>query len=240
MRLAGKVALVTGAAGGIGSAIVARFRAEGATVHATDRASGPGIDPLDVTQAADWDAAHARVAQLHGRLDILVHNAGISGFLPLERLEPADWQRFLDVHATGAYLGTRALLPLMKAAPTAAVVAIGSTLALRPAGPLPAYAAAKGALRNFCRSVALDLAGQGLAIRVNSIHPGSTETAMMEANLSADPGGRARRMAAHPLAKALGRLVRPEDVAAAALFLASDEAAYITGIDLPVDGGATV
>ncbi len=240
MRLAGKVALVTGAAGGIGAAIVARFRAEGAHVLATDRVETPGTLPLDVTERAQWDALAAQHVAPHGRLDVLVHNAGISGLTPLADLSPERWQAFLAVHATAVLMGTQVLRPFLEAAPSAAIVAVGSTLALRPAAPLAAYAAAKAAQRNLIKAMALDFAARGLPIRANLVHPGSTETAMMAANLAGDPDGRARRMAAHPLARALGRLVAPEDVASAVLFLASDESRFVTGIDLPVDGGATI
>lgn len=240
MRLSGKVALVTGAAGGIGAAIVARFRAEGAHVLATDRAEAPGLLSLDVTDAAQWRALAAQHVAPFGRLDILVHNAGISGFTPFADLTPERWQAFLDVHATAVLTGTQVLRPLLEAAPSASIVAIGSTLALRPAAPLPAYAAAKAAQRNLVKAIALDFAARGLPVRANLVHPGSTETPMMAANLAGDPEGRARRMAAHPLARALGRLVAPEDVANAVLFLASDESRFVTGIDLPVDGGATI
>ncbi len=207
---------------------------------ASDRTAADEMVALDVTSGMQWAALSHDLEARFGRLDILVHNAGISGLLPLEALEPADWQRFMAVNAGGAYLGTRALLPLLRAASTASVIAIGSTLALRPAGALPAYSASKGALRNLVKAIALDCAGRGERIRANCIHPGSTETAMMAANLAADPGGRARRVAAHPLAKGWDRLVSSEDVAAAAVFLASDESVFITGIDLPVDGGATI
>lgn len=240
MRLAGRIALVTGAAGGIGAAIVRRFRAEGAETIAADRAAGAGLVPLDVTRADDWARVAASHVAPHGRLDILVHNAGISGFTPLPELQPTRWQAFLDVHATAVLIGTQALLPFLAAARSASVVAIGSTLALRPAGPLAAYTAAKAAQRNLVKAMALDFAARGLPIRANLVHPGSTETPMLAANLEGDPEGRARRMAAHPLARALGRLVAPEDVADAVLFLASDESAFVTGADLPVDGGATI
>jgi NAD(P)-dependent dehydrogenase (short-subunit alcohol dehydrogenase family) len=240
MRLSGKVALVTGAAQGIGAAIAARFRAEGAEVMATDLKEANAIRLLDVTRVDDWAEIHAHLAERHGRLDVLVHNAGISGFAPLAQLTPERWQAFFEVNVTGAFLGTRALMPLLEKAPSASIIAIGSTLALRPAGPLPAYAASKGALRSFVKAIALDCAHRGTRIRANAIHPGSTETPMMAANLEGDAEGRARRLAAHPLSKGLGRLVMPEDVAAAALFLASDESIFITGIDLPVDGGATI
>lgn len=241
MRLAGKVALVTGAAGGIGAAIVALFRAEGATVIATDLAgTGPGIEPLDVTVGSDWARLAAAIEEAHGRLDILVHNAGISGFVPLADLEPEAWQRFIETNAGSVYLGSRQLMPLLERAPSASLIAIGSTLGLRPAAPLPAYSAAKGAMRNLVKAIALDCARRGTRIRANCIHPGSTETPMMAANLKGDAEGHARRLAAHPLCAAWGELVQPLDIARAALFLASDESRMITGIDLPVDGGATI
>jgi NAD(P)-dependent dehydrogenase (short-subunit alcohol dehydrogenase family) len=240
MRLAGKAALVTGAAGGIGSAIAARFAAEGAEVTGADIAPGDGIVPLDVTREAEWHEIADALRHRHGRLDALVLAHGISGFRPLAGLDQAEWTRVLTVNATSAYLGVRTLMPIMEAAPTAAIVAIGSTLGLRPVGQLPAYAASKGALINLVKAIATDCARRGTRVRANCIHPGSTETAMLEANLAGDPEGRARRMAAHPLSRGWGRLVAPGDVASAALFLASDEAAYITGIDLPVDGGATI
>jgi NAD(P)-dependent dehydrogenase (short-subunit alcohol dehydrogenase family) len=243
MRLAGKVALVTGAAGGIGAAIVNLFRAEGATVIATDLADPDGTDgvePLDVTQEATWRTVGDRLASAHGRLDILVHNAGISGFVPLADLEEAAWHRFLDTNVGGAYLGTRVLMPLLEVAPTGSIVAIGSTLALRPASALPAYSASKGALRNLIKSIALDCANRGTRIRANSVHPGSTETPLMAANMAGNPEGRGRRMAVHPLSKGWNELIQPDDVAKAVLFLASDESRMITGIDLPVDAGATI
>jgi NAD(P)-dependent dehydrogenase (short-subunit alcohol dehydrogenase family) len=243
MRLAGKVALVTGAAGGIGAAIVNLFRTEGATVIATDLA-GPdgtgGVEPLDVTQEAAWRAVGDRLASTHGRLDILVHNAGISGFVPLADLEEAAWHRFLDTNVGSAYLGTRLLMPLLEAAPSASIVAIGSTLALRPAWALPAYSASKGALSNLIKSIALDCARKATRIRANCVHPGSTETPLMAANMAGDPEGYQRRMSVHPLCRGWDELIQPDDVARAVLFLASDDSRMITGVDLPVDAGATI
>jgi NAD(P)-dependent dehydrogenase (short-subunit alcohol dehydrogenase family) len=243
MRLAGKVALVTGASGGIGAAIVGLFRAEGATVIATDLAGSDGADavkPLDVTREAAWRACGEQLRADHGRLDVLVHNAGVSGFVPIADLEEAAWHRFLDINVGSAYLGTRVLMPLLEVAATGSIVAIGSTLALRPAWALPAYSASKGALRNLIKSIALDCANRGTRIRANSVHPGSTETPLMAANIAGDPEGHRRRMAVHPLCKGWNELIQPVDVAKAVLFLASDESRMITGIDLPVDAGATV
>ena len=240
MRLAGKSVLVTGAAGGIGAAIVRRFEAEGATVIATDRAPGPGIEYLDVTSEADWRRIRDQIDARHGRLDALVHNAGISGMIPLADLDEEMWHCFLDTNAGSAYLGSRLLMPLLEAAAAASIIAIGSTLALRPSGALPAYSAAKGALRNLVKAIALDCAQRGTRIRANCVHPGSTETPMMAANIADDPDGHRRRMVAHPLCRGWGELIKPDDVAGAALFLASDDSRMITGIDLPVDGGATI
>lgn len=243
MRLAGKVAIVTGAAGGIGAAIAALFRAEGATVIATDLAGRDGegdIDVLDVTLEAGWRAVGERVRLVHGRLDVLVHNAGISGFVPLADLEEDAWRQFLDTNVGSVYLGTRLLMPLLEAAPTASIIAIGSTLALRPAWALPAYSASKGALRNLIKSIALDCAQRGTRIRANLVHPGSTETPLMAANIAGDPDGHLRRMAVHPLCRGWGELIQPDDVARSVLFLASDDSRMITGVDLPVDAGATI
>lgn len=131
-------------------------------------------------------------------------------------------------------------MPLLEAAPTASVVAIGSTLALRPAWALPAYSASKGALRNLVKSIALDCAHRGTRIRANCVHPGSTETPLMAANIAGDADGHRRRMAVHPLCQGWGELVQPDDVARSVLFLASDESRMITGVDLPVDAGATI
>jgi len=243
MRLEGKVALVTGAAGGIGAAIVDLFRAEGATVIATDlsRADHPGaIEPMDVTRESAWRAIAELLDAAHGRLDILVHNAGISGFVPLADLEEAAWHRFLDTNVGSAYLGSRVLMPLLEVAATGSIVAVGSTLALRPSSALPAYSASKGALRNLIKSIALDCANRGTRIRANCVHPGSTETPLMAANIAGDPEGHQRRMAVHPLCRSWNELIQPNDVARAVLFLASDDSRMITGIDLPVDAGATI
>ena len=162
------------------------------------------------------------------------------GKIPLADLDEAMWHSFLDTNAGSAYLGCRLLMPLLEAAAAASIIAIGSTLALRPSGALPAYSAAKGALRNLVKAIAIDCAQRGTRVRANCVHPGSTQTAMMAANIAEDPDGHRRRMMAHPLCRGWGELIKPDDVAGAALFLASDDSRMITGIDLPVDGGATI
>ncbi len=252
-RLAGRRALVTGGAAGIGAAIAARLVAEGAHVAVADIDEARGTATanalgeaarfrrLDVTQEADWIAAR-EAAEAEGGLSILVNNAGISGLKDVEAADLAFWRRFQSVNADGAFLGIHTMLPLLRASQPAAIVNVGSTLALKPAADLPAYSASKGALRNLTKSVALHCARLGDRIRCNAVHPGSVLTDMVARNL-ADDGAKLsmeRRMAAHPYARALGRLATPEDVANAVLFLVSEESAFVTGVDLPVDGGATI
>lgn len=255
MKLAGHIALVTGGSGGIGEAICRSFCGEGATVWIADRdvaaasaladslGSSARAVALDVADEGDWQALAAAIDGAHGRLDVLVNAAGISGFGAIDAIDFAFWSRFQRINADSIFLSVHSLRTLLERSPAAAIVNIGSTLALRPHAQLPAYSAAKGSLRALTRSLALYFADRGCNVRCNAVHPGSTLTPMMEANLGADPERREelyrQRVAAHPLGKALGRVVLPEDVAKAVLFLASDDSAFITGIDLPVDGGAT-
>lgn len=249
MRLTGRVALITGAAGGIGQAVAQRFAAEGASLWLADVADcaplaaelGARALRLDVTREADWAAAARAVGPLHA----LVNNTGISGLRAVDDMALEEWRRFQAVNLEGAMLGMRAMLPALRraAAPAgacAAVVNVGSTLALRPQAMLPAYAASKAGLAALTKAVALDCARRGERVRVNALHPGSVETAMMRANAAGDPQALARRMAAHPLAAAWGHLVTADDVAAAALFLCCDDSRMVTGIDLVVDAGATI
>lgn len=256
MKLAGKIALVTGAAGGIGTAIARLFAREGARLILADLSSAnlkPLIDELgdlatgeviDVSIAADWAALAARIGEAHGRLDVLVNNAGISGFGDLDSIDADFWSRFQRINADSIFHSVQALAPLLRRADQASIVNIGSILALRPSPQLPAYSAAKASLRAQTKAYALHFAERGEYIRCNAVHPGSTLTPMMDANLGTDPAEREeryrQRVAAHPLGAAAGRIVLPEDVAKAVLFLACDDSAFITGIDLPVDGGATI
>ena len=251
-RLADRLALVTGACGGIGAACVDTFLREGARVHAVDVRRDDGLlarwggdvsfTAMDITDESAWRGLAAALAPA-GALHVLVNAAGISGLRDVEAADYAFWSRFQRINSDAVFLSIHHLLPLMKSAPAAAIINVGSTLALKPSADLPAYSASKGALRNFTRSVALHCAMQGYRIRCNSVHPGSTLTPMMEANLGSSAEERersmARRMAAHPYSRSIGRIALPQDVANAVLFLASDEAAFITGVDLPVDGGAT-
>jgi NAD(P)-dependent dehydrogenase (short-subunit alcohol dehydrogenase family) len=252
-RLAHRRALVTGACGGIGAACVDVLLREGASVHGVDRVRDDELlrgwgervafTTMDVTEESGWLTL---AATLHagGPLHVLVNAAGISGLGNVEDVDYAFWTRFQRTNVDSAFLAIHHLLPSLKQAPSAAIVNVGSTLALKPSADLPAYSASKGALRNLTRSVALHCAQRGYRIRCNSVHPGSTLTPMMEANLGDDEEARRRnlerRMQVHPYARALGRIALPRDVANAVLFLVSDEAEFITGVDLPVDGGATI
>lgn len=256
MKLAGRIALVTGAAGGIGAAVARTFVAEGARVICADVARevafalaeelGEGAEGavLDVAKRADWDRLAAEIEGRHGRLDVLVNNAGISGMGDLDSIDTEFWERFQRTNADSIFHSVQAMAPLLRASDHAAVVNIGSLLALRPNAALPAYSAAKASLRAQTKAYALHFAQRGEYIRVNAVHPGSTLTPMMEANLGDTQEEReanyARRVAAHPLGAATGRIVLPEDVAKAVLFLSCEDSAFITGIDLPVDGGASL
>ncbi len=235
MRLAGKTAIVTGAASGIGQATAALFLQEGATVLAVDQtAQGipPGCQPAlaDVTSET---ATQTIVAGL-GRVDILVTAAGISRGQPAATTSLADWNAVLAVNLTGTFLWVRACLAPMARQKSGSIVTLASQLARAGGRGNAAYVASKSAVLGLTRSIALDYAAHG--IRCNAVLPGATETPMLARSFSraADPdAARGRSRARHPM----GRFGRPEEVAASILHLASDETGFVTGIELPVDGG---
>lgn len=253
-RLTGKVALVTGAARGIGAAIALAFHAEGATVWLTDLRDAEGeslagsLGPpatylhLDVREETDWNAVVAEVLATHGRLDVLVNNAGITGFedsaAPQNPCEAAlaDWQRVHRTTLDGVFLGCREALRAMRAAGTGSIINIGSRSGVVGIPGAAAYASAKGAVRNHTRSVALWAAEQGTAIRCNVVQPAAVLTPMWEPMLGDGPD-REARMAAFVADTPLRRFGQPGEVAAVAVLLASDEATYITGSEINVDGG---
>jgi NAD(P)-dependent dehydrogenase (short-subunit alcohol dehydrogenase family) len=242
-RLADKVTLVTGAAGGIGRAVSALFAAEGAQVAASDLAAPEDRDAalslaLDVTREDHWARAMEAVLDRFGRLDVLVNNAGLALTKRLEETTLEDWRRVLAVNLDGAFLGTRAAIGVMKQTGGGAIVNLSSAAGIVGAPLLAAYSAAKGGLRLFTKSAALYCAEQGYGIRVNSLHPGFTDTAMLDGITQAygDPATVKAKLAKR---QPLGRLAAPEEVARAALYLASDEAAYMTGAELVLDGGFT-
>jgi 3(or 17)beta-hydroxysteroid dehydrogenase len=242
-RLAGKVAVITGAAGGIGRALVALFRTEGAQVVATDL-SAPKLDsalslPLDVTSESDWQDALAKVEKRFGRLDILVNNAGYATSGPFADTTLAAWRKVMAVNLDGTFLGMREAMATMarNAKPTGgAIVNVASVAGLVAAPPFAAYAAAKGAIISLTRTVAISAAESGSGIRVNAVCPGFTDTPMLD-NLAHDLGQREAVKAKLAQRQPLGRLCTPEEVAEAVLYLASDAARYVTGTTLVIDGG---
>ena len=252
-RLAGKTALVTGAARGIGEAIARAFATEGAFVYLGDinHADGErvaaeiGVNarylPLDVREERDWEAALQTVAADGRTLDILVNNAGITGIETSHEHDPehvslANWHAVLHTNLDGTFLGCRYAIRAMRPQGTGSIINISSRSGLVGIPTAAAYTASKAAIRNHTKSVALYCAQQGLAIRCNSIHPAAIFTPMWEPMLGPEPQ-RSERLAGMAHDIPLRRLGRVEEVAALALLLASDEATYITGSEYNIDGG---
>jgi 3-oxoacyl-[acyl-carrier protein] reductase len=248
MILAGKTAIVTGGASGIGAGIARRFVAEGARVAIADRdfdaasalARELGPNAIAVaTDVADRDSVTAlatTVASSFGALDVLVNNAGIGHSpQPLEELSDEDFDRIFAVNVRSIYLTARAFVPGMKARGRGAILNIGSTAGVSPRPRLTWYNASKGWVITATRSMAVELAPAG--IRVNAINPVASETPLLATFMGTDtPEVRARFLATIPL----GRFATPEDMANAATFLCSDEASMITGVALEVDGGRCI
>jgi NAD(P)-dependent dehydrogenase (short-subunit alcohol dehydrogenase family) len=247
MRLAGKVALITGGAGGIGGATARLFVKEGARVALGDIREEAGrrlaealagedrraiFVRLDVTQEEDWKKAVEATLEAFGRLDILVNNAGIAMRKGVQGTSLSDWEKTMAVNATGVFLGMKAVVDVMKRNGGGSIINISSIYGLvGSAGRIP-YHASKGAVTVVTKAAALELAPYG--IRVNSVHPGFIDTPMT-APLLADERTRQWMLNATPI----GRIGRPEDVAYGILYLASDEASFVTGSELVIDGGYT-
>jgi NAD(P)-dependent dehydrogenase (short-subunit alcohol dehydrogenase family) len=249
-RLAGKVAIVTGGASGIGRATCRLFGREGAavTVADIDEAGGQAVADevereggrarfhrLDVTLEADWTTVVEQVVGEHGRLDVLVNNAGRGGLaarVAAEHVSVADWDLIMAGNATSAMLGTKHAIPPMRRSGGGAIVNVVSIYALVGSRSGTSYHASKGAARALTRVTAIQYAPEG--IRINAVFPGFVETAMT-AELHGRPGVREERVALTPL----GRLAGPEDIAPGILYLASDEASFVTGAELVIDGGMT-
>lgn len=234
-RFSGRCALVSGAAAGIGAAVAQRLAAEGATVigidtdaSVTDAGLG-GAVVGDVADESTWEEAVRLAISLTGRVDVLVSNAHTVVVRPLTETEPADWRRQVDVNLTASYLALRHCLPQLRRH-RGSVILVSSVHALAGLPGHPAYAACKGALLSLARQVAVEY---GPEVRVNAVLPGPILTAAWDRVAEPD---RARSAAA----TALGRLGTPDEVAAPIAFLASDEAAYVTGTSLVIDGGWAV
>jgi NAD(P)-dependent dehydrogenase (short-subunit alcohol dehydrogenase family) len=247
-RLAGKVALISGAARGQGEAEARMFAREGAAVvlgdvrHDEGEAVAEAIReaggraryvPLDVTEEAGWARAVALAEQEFGRLDVLVNNAGILGRPGIMDTTREVWDRVIAVDQLGPFLGMQAAIPAMRRAGGGSIVNIASALALVGYGESVSYTAAKGALVAMTRTVAVELAPEG--IRVNVVTPGVILTPMVD-DARDDDLGEPQGFDVAPMLRA----GLAEEVAAAVLYLASDEASFVTGATVPVDGGLTV
>jgi NAD(P)-dependent dehydrogenase (short-subunit alcohol dehydrogenase family) len=242
-RLEGRVALVTAAASGIGAASATRLAAEGAAVVVTDVADdqgralagrlggGGGYQHLDVASADDWAAVRSYVDRRYGRLDIVHSNAAYVVDKAAHELTLEEWNAQLAVSLTGAWLMVRTFIDLLRAA-RGSIILTSSVLAQAGLPRRPAYAASKGALDSLARQLAVEY---GPEVRVNTIRPGPIRTPVWDGDFYS-PGDEERSAAA----TAAGRLGKPEEVAAVVAFLASDDASYVTGATIPVDGGWSV
>jgi 3-oxoacyl-[acyl-carrier protein] reductase len=247
MRLDSKSALVTGAGSGIGKCIAETYAREGACVALADidlaaaqaaaRAIGNNAIAVrcDVSKKADFAAAVAETVSAFGSLDILVNNAGATHVnKPMLDIDEAEYDRIFAVNVKGVFLGCQAVVPLFRKQGSGVIINIGSTAGLRPRPGLSAYNATKGAVHILTKSLAAELAPD--RIRVCAIAPVATDTPLLPSFLGPAPGQRAKFIATVPL----GRLAQPQDIANAALFLASADAEFITGNIVEVDGGRTI
>lgn len=256
-QVEGKVALVTGGASGIGEAIAELLAQEGATVIATDiddlkgpelvariaKAGGKAIFlEQDVTSEARWVEVVADVERRFGRLDVMVSNAGIGIAVPsITDMTLADWRKQTGINLDGVFLSVKYCLPLMRKHRGGSIIMMSSLAGLRGAPGLAGYSATKGAVRLFAKAVALECAGAGDGIRVNSVHPGIIDTPIWgkiptgasgnRGNAPIDPEERAK------LATPLGHAGQARDIANGVLYLASDASRYMTGAELVIDGG---
>jgi 3(or 17)beta-hydroxysteroid dehydrogenase len=236
--LKSKIVLVTGAAGAIGKAVLAAVKRAGGTGLASDLAGRPGIDiPLDVTVEADWQRAVADIREKHGRLDGLVNAAGIAVVGHIEKTDFATWKRVLGINLDGAFLGCKYAFPLLSKQ-GGAIVNLSSVLGLVGGANLTAYTASKGGVSLLTKSVALHGARLKPPVRCNAVCPAFIEGPMVDeiAQSTRNPDAVRARLA---LDIPLGRLGRPDEVADLCVFLLSDEAGFITGADVPIDGGLT-
>jgi NAD(P)-dependent dehydrogenase (short-subunit alcohol dehydrogenase family) len=244
-RLDGKVAIVTGAAGGIGAETARRFAAEGASLLLTD-ADGSGAEllagelggraisqPHDVASESDWQAVVARALEAHGRIDILLNNAGVFLAAPLQETSLEDFRRVMEVNAVGVFLGMRAVSPAMIEQRAGSIINVSSVAGLGGSPYLTAYAASKWAVRGMTKVIAKELAPFG--IRVNSLHPGQIDTQMNARQREKTPELVERLIRGIPLR----RIGTAAEVAHAAVYLACEESAYVTGSELVIDGGTS-
>ena len=263
-RLTGRVAFISGGLRGIGLACAERFLAEGAEVvlsdlDAADSETATGVMAqlgqaasylqANVTSENDWSSAFAHVTERHGKLHILVNNAGIGPTSPVESMTLDDWRRVMAINVDGVFLGVRTFTPMLAKSGTevaggASIINVSSMYGIVGAVDTSAYNASKGAVRLFTKGVALEFASKKMPIRANSLHPGMIETPMMDNGFQAvvDKGlaGSVQELKDHMISLTpLGRLGQPEDLAAGVFFLASADSAFMTGAELVMDGGWT-
>ena len=252
-RLDGKIALITGGGGGIGGATAKRFAAEGARVIVTDLKEADAARTVatigsgealahDVTREADWRRVLDHIADTHGRLDILVNNAGIlatGNSQNVESTDMAQWRAVQSVNVDGVYLGCQLAVEAMKGN-GGAIVNLSSIAGLIGTPQLFAYGASKGAVRQLTKSVAAYCARAGYGIRCNSVHPGLIDTGMGDAVMALDGADPDVAREARKKMVPMGEIGTPDHVASCILFLVSDDAAYVTGAELVVDGGFTI
>ena len=259
-RLVGKVAVVTGGASGIGAETARIFALHGARVLLTDANSALGISVAneitqrgdmasfstqDVCSEAEWEAITAKAEQMYGRIDVLCNIAGISGRDPKMNIQTSltagprlaeqtleQWNKVMEINATGVFLGTKAVIAAMQRAGGGSIINISSICGIVGSHANAAYHASKGAVRIFSKATAIQYAPD--KIRVNSVHPGFVDTPMTKPG-HANPEVARKRLEATPL----GRFGTPADIAAGCLYLASDEASWVTGSELVIDGGMT-
>ncbi|MFH9865534.1 SDR family NAD(P)-dependent oxidoreductase [Streptomyces lydicus] len=247
LRLDGKVALITGATGGIGAATAQLFAREGARLLVADirrerltaltrEIAETGAEVvsacLDVSSAQQWDEVITIVRERFGRLDVLVNVAGVLDWPGIEDTEEEAWNRVIDVNQKGTWLGMKAAMPLLRATGNASVINTSSVLGLVGSGAAAAYQASKGAVRLLSKTAAVEYARQG--VRVNSLHPGVIATPMIQ-NLLDEQGDQQPDIVRTPMRRA----GRADEVASAMLFLAGEESSFVTGTELVVDGGLT-
>src|SRR5881394_1917630 len=255
-RLDGKVALVTGGASGIGRGCVERLAEEGAFVVATDIQDHLGAEVVagvkkaggqaqylnhDVTDEAAWASVIARIKADHGRLDFLVNNAGIGIGGSILDMTLADWRRQTAINLDGVFLGVKHSIPLMReSGDGGSIVNMSSVAGLKGSAMLAGYCATKGGVRLFTKSIAMECANAKDGIRVNSVHPGLIETPIwLTVGQAVNPLANAPPDldAMSAVAVPLGVKGVPEDIANGVLWLSSDEARYVTGLELVIDGG---
>jgi NAD(P)-dependent dehydrogenase (short-subunit alcohol dehydrogenase family) len=248
-RLDDKIALITGAASGIGWATAELFAAEGAVVIIADRAAGKleqrrkelaardtrhRAFVMDVTSEAEWMRVLREIEPEFGRLDVLVNNAGVGYFRSIVDTTFEEWRNILSVNLDSVFLGTKHALPLLTRSGKGSIINV-SSIRGQVAGPnVAAYSASKAGVRLFTKSTAIECAAAGNGVRANSVHPGVIETPMSAQALE-DPAKLAQSVERIPV----GRLGKASEIAAAIVFLASDESSYMTGSEVTIDGGYT-